>query len=91
MPTRKPGGIGTGKAGPGRPKGVPNKITKEVRDALREALESAHPDGAKGYFLEIAKTNPKVFMGAVQKLIPNVIEGELKAEAVLRVIDLSEK
>lgn len=36
---RKPTGAAAMGAGPGRPKGVPNKITTEFRDTVRKLLE----------------------------------------------------
>lgn len=37
---RKPTGAAANGAGPGRPKGVPNKVTKEFRETVRKLLES---------------------------------------------------
>ena len=33
--------IGKGKAGPGRPKGVPNKATAAIKDMIVQALDKA--------------------------------------------------
>lgn len=75
--------------GGGRPKGSANKVTKAVKEALREALEEAHPDGAKGYFLQVAADDPKTFMGVVQKLIPNEVVADVKSETIVRVVDMT--
>jgi hypothetical protein len=39
MAKKQTGGIGQGKRGPGRPKGVPNRATTEFRDTVRKLLE----------------------------------------------------
>ena len=36
---RKPSGAAALGAGPGRPKGIPNKVTTEFRDTVRQLLE----------------------------------------------------
>lgn len=78
-----------GNRGKGRPKGSPNKLTKAVKDALREALDESHEDGAKGFFLALAKSDPKTFASLVQKLLPNEVVADVKTENVVRVIDLT--
>src|SRR3990167_1609377 len=37
---RKPSGAAAMGAGPGRPKGIPNKVTTEFRDTVRRLLET---------------------------------------------------
>lgn len=78
-----------GNRGKGRPKGSANKVTKAVKDALREALDESHKDGAKGYFKQVAATDPKTFMGVVAKLIPNEVVADVKVENTVRVVDLT--
>lgn len=77
--------------GSGRAKGTPNKTTLAVKQALSEALEAAHDDGAKGYFLKLSKEEPKVFGTLIGKLIPNEVVGHLTHEHVLEVVDLSDR
>lgn len=62
--------IGKGKAGPGRPKGVPNKTTTLVKDAILKALDEADPKGAVEYLKKQAKENPTAFLTLVGKLLP---------------------
>lgn len=88
MAARKKG-ANRGNAGKGRPKGAQNKHTKAVKDALREALNESHPDGAKGYFLQVAADDPKTFMGVVAKLIPNEVVADVKSETTVRVVDMT--
>lgn len=66
-----------GKAGPGRPKGIPNKTTIAAKDAIAKAAEAL--GGAKR-LVEWAKEDPlneKVFWGTIYpKLLPLQVSGE---------------
>jgi len=79
------------KAGPGRPKGSVNKVTKAVKEALRESLDESHEDGAKGFFLQLARDDPKTYAGLIQKLIPNELVADLRGETTLKIVDLSDQ
>ena len=59
------------KPGPGRPKGSPNKVTRDMREIVREAFEKA---GGVDYLVTQADANPKAFMGILAKLLPNTVE-----------------
>ena len=54
-------------AGKGRPKGVPNKMTAQIKDMIRQALDEA---GGVSYLVEQAEANPKAFLTLVGKLVP---------------------
>lgn len=69
----------------GRKKGVPNKSTVAVMEAVRRALDAAHKDGAEGYLLQLACDDPKTFMGAVNKLIPTAVETKVEVEQTVTV------
>jgi len=56
----------------GRPPG-PNKITKELRHMIREALDKA---GGVEYLARQAEENPGPFMALVGKILPTKIVGE---------------
>jgi len=64
--------IGKGKAGPGRPKGVPNKNTTAIKDMVLEALNGA---GGVAYLQAQANENPASFMTLVGKVIPLQVNG----------------
>jgi hypothetical protein len=58
-------------AGPGRPKGVPNKNTALLKDAILEAAHKAgDKDGMVGYLVKQAEKNPVAFMGLLGRVLP---------------------
>lgn len=71
--------IGKGKAGPGRPKGLPNKTTQAAKDAIALAAEALggtdrlvewvreHPDNEKAFWVSI-----------YPKLLPLQVNGGLE-------------
>ena len=79
--------VGGGKPGPGRPKGSVNKVTRDMREMVREAFEKA---GGVDYLVTQSEANPKAFITILAKLLPNTVEGEVSVKNVLKIIDLSE-
>lgn len=68
--------IGQGKAGPGRPKGVPNKTTAMLKDAVLEAAAKAGGKaGLVGYLQIQAIDNPTAFMSLLGKAMPLQVQG----------------
>jgi len=70
--------IGKGKAGPGRPKGVPNKNTTLLKDAILKAATQAGggEDGLVQYLQDQAKDNPGPFLALLGKVLPMQVVGE---------------
>ena len=62
--------------GPGRPKGIPNKITANVKELILGALDQA---GGQSWLARQADENPVAFMALLAKLLPS----ELSVDATL--------
>lgn len=62
---------------PGRPKGVPNKTTALLKDAiLKAADEAGGKEGLVGYLRLQAAANPGPFMSLLGKVLPMQVTGE---------------
>jgi hypothetical protein len=57
-------------AGKGRPKGVPNKATKALKDMILGALDAA---GGEDYLQRQADENPGPFMALIGKVLPSTM------------------
>lgn len=55
------------RAGPGRPKGMPNKVTKELKDMILTALDES---GGVEYLKKRAEDNPAAFLTLIGKVLP---------------------
>lgn len=66
--------IGTGKPGPGRPKGSGDKISRGVKEMVIAALNGV---GGQAYLEEQAVENPKAFLALIGKVIPLQVAGAL--------------
>jgi hypothetical protein len=70
---------GDGTPGPGRPRGVPNKTTTLLKDAVLMAAETAgggKPDGLVNFLVMQARQNPGPFMTLLGKVLPTQVSGE---------------
>lgn len=78
--------VGDGMAGPGRPKGVPNKSTALLKDAILQAATLAGgKDGLVGYLQRQADAEPKAFLPLLGKVLPMQITGEDGGALVINV------
>lgn len=64
------------RAGMGRPKGVPNKTTALLRDAILEAAKKAGDGDMVAYLHAQAIANPGPFMSLLGKVLPMQIIGD---------------
>lgn len=74
------------KAGAGRPKGSPNKATKQLKDMILAALDNA---GGADY-LERRANDPRTaaaFLGLVGKVLPMTVVGDTEnpLQAIVRI------
>lgn len=71
-------GIGCrGKPGPGRPKGLQNKVTRALKDMILGALTDA---GGQQYLVQQAKANPVAFLSLVGRLVPQELKADVRAK-----------
>ena len=66
-------GIGKGTPGPGRPKGVPNKLTANAKEAFQMAFEKLGGWERMAQWAEADPDNLKTFFTLYARLIPNDI------------------
>lgn len=82
--------IGKGKPGPGRAKGVPNKTTALLKEAIIAAAEAVGSDGKgkdklTGYCTFLASSEPKAFAQLLGKVLPMQIAGEDGGAVVVEI------
>jgi hypothetical protein len=70
VPPRKNGGR---RPGAGRKKGVPNKLTANVKTRIMAAFADA---GGKDYLVKVAKTDPRTFCALHGKILPTQVTGD---------------
>ena len=83
MSEKRTSGIGKGTPGPGRPKGVPNKMNGDVKAMVVEALNKV---GGVDYLVQRA-LDPKTsgaFLTLVAKVLPMTVAGD--SENPLQVV-----
>lgn len=72
-------------AGKGRVKGVPNKMTKALKEMILEALDNA---GGVDYLRTQADDNPNAFLTLVGKVLPLQVTGEGGGPVQIQTIEL---
>tara|TARA_R110000765_G_scaffold354260_1_gene444337 strand:+ start:215 stop:571 length:357 start_codon:yes stop_codon:yes gene_type:complete len=76
------------RAGPGRPKGSPNKSTQALKDAILMAVECAGNElrpgsGLVGYLQHQATENPVAMLNLIGKVLPMQVVASIKTTAVV--------
>jgi hypothetical protein len=74
---RKPTGAAALGAGPGRPKGVSNKLTRTIRESIEAAFQGV---GGPEYLMRQAEENPQAFMTLLGKIIPAQVQADVTSK-----------
>lgn len=75
--------------GPGRPKGMPNKHTTLLREAIvlgAEAVGDAGRDGLIGYCRYLAREEPRAFAALLGKVLPLQLTGDAGGPIVVEIV-----
>lgn len=70
-------------SGQGRPKGTPNKITKQLKDMILGALDDA---GGQEYLKRQAEENPGPFLALIGKVLPVTLAGDSNNPIVVQLV-----
>ena len=65
----------------GRPKGIPKKFTRQMREVILEAFEEL---GGVKYLVDIGRRNPALFIPLLAKIIPAKLDIETGVVLSLR-------
>ena len=76
MTVKETAKIGEGKPGPGRPKGLPNKTTALLKDAILRAAANAGDGDMVTYLTQQAHLNPGPFLSLLGKVLPMQVVGD---------------
>lgn len=68
----------------GRPKGTANKVTRDIREMIREALEGA---GGAQYLITQAHENPSAFLALVGRIVPKEVTATIKKSPAREEVD----
>jgi hypothetical protein len=85
MPEKETLEIGKGKPGPGRPKGLPNKTTQLLKDAILKAATDAGDGDMAAYLEKQARDNPGPFLSLLGKVLPMQLTGNDGKDLVINV------
>ena len=71
----------------GRPKGSPNKITHDMREAFTQTLDEL---GGVDYLKQFAQKNPKVFVTLLAKMLPRQISADISDSRYVSSADIDQ-
>ena len=82
-------GPNKGNAGKGRPKGSPNRLTANLKEAILGAFDTV---GGPDYLVSVANSDPRTFCTLLGKVLPMQIAGAdnedgTPGEIVVRILD----
>lgn len=70
--------------GPGRPRGVPNKFTGELKEAILAGVNGSNKQGVAGFVLDLSLNTPTSAAALLGRLIPVSTQGTLGATLTVR-------
>ncbi len=62
-------------AGKGRKKGVQNKLTVTLKQAILNSFETL---GGEAWLVQLAESDPKAYAGLLGRIIPSEINGQVR-------------
>ena len=71
-------------AGKGRGKGSENKVTKELKELIRGALDEV---GGQKYLVQQALDNPQAFLSLIGKILPKDINATVNVSVFKQMLD----
>src|ERR1700729_615231 len=69
--------------GPGRPRGVPNKFTGELKEAILAGVNGSNKQGVAGFVLDLSVDTPTSAAALLGRLIPVSMVGTLDGKIVV--------
>lgn len=84
-PGKRPGCGGVVLPPGGRPKGVPNKVTRTIREAVEMAARDCHPKGLAGWLIERANGSlgdRQIFAAMVNKALPLQVNASVQGVVI---------
>src|SRR3984957_16672140 len=69
--------------GPGRPRGVPNKFTGDLKEAILAGVNGSHTLGVAGFVLKLSLDTPPSAAALLGRLIPVSMAGTLDGTIVV--------
>jgi hypothetical protein len=73
--------------GPGRPRGVPNKFTGELKEAILAGVNGSNEQGVAGFVLDLSLNTPTSAAALLGRLIPVSMAGTLDGTLTVRHVD----
>ena len=67
-------GHGGKRQGAGRKRGVPNKLTAHIREAVENAFVEV---GGEDYLVKVAKEDPRTFCTLLGKILPTQVDAQV--------------
>ena len=75
------------KPGPGRPRGVPNKFSGDLKEAILAGVNGSNEQGVAGFVLDLCLDTPTSAAALLGRLIPVSMAGMLDTTLTVRHVD----